>query len=190
MCRLLRLLPWNGQFHCPHSFGYLPLEKECSCSFGELLTKGVELNLLDGIILPNLAMHGENEACFFLNESGRCSIHTARPDICRLFPLGRVYEENGFHYFLQIYECNKKDRLKVKVKKWIDTPNLAVHEKYISIWHAYLLNVQQLLEQNPTDENRKEISMALLNTFYVKTYDSAKDFYEQFYQRLKEISGT
>ena len=164
------------------------LEKELSCSFGELMTKGIELNLSDGIILPNLAMHGETEACSFLNSSGRCTIHAARPDICRLFPLGRVYKENGFRYFLQIYECTKKDRLKVKVKKWIDIPNLAVHEKYISDWHAYLLDVQQFLEQNPSEENKKEVSMTLLNTFYVKTYDPAKDFYEQFYQRLKEIS--
>ena len=42
------------------------LEKELNASFGELMTKGVELNLADGVILPNLAMRGEKEACAFL----------------------------------------------------------------------------------------------------------------------------
>ena len=66
------------------------LEKELNASFGELMTKGVELNLADGVILPNLAMRGEKEACAFLNDSGRCTIHGARPAISRLFPLGRI----------------------------------------------------------------------------------------------------
>ena len=47
------------------------LEKELNASFGELMTKGVELNLADGVILPNLAMRGEKEACAFLNDSVR-----------------------------------------------------------------------------------------------------------------------
>ena len=105
------------------------LEKELNASFGELMTKGVELNLADGVILPNLAMRGEKEACAFLNDSGRCTIHGARPDICRLFPLGRIYEEKGFRYFLQVYECEKKDRLKVKVKKWKEKYRYYIKEK-------------------------------------------------------------
>ena len=32
----------------------------------------------------------------FLNEQGRCSIHDSRPGFCRLFPLGRFYENGGF----------------------------------------------------------------------------------------------
>ena len=48
-------------------------------------------------------MNNEKEACYFLNEEGRCSIHSFRPGICRLFPLGRFYEEEGFRYFLQIH---------------------------------------------------------------------------------------
>ena len=66
----------------------------------KLLKKELELNVVDGIILPNLRMNGTREVCSFLNEEGRCSIHPYRPGICRLFPLGRYYEKNGFHYFL------------------------------------------------------------------------------------------
>ena len=60
-------------------------------SFEALLQKHLELNVVDGIILPNLKMAGEKEACAFLNEEGRCSVHSHRPGICRIFPLGRLY---------------------------------------------------------------------------------------------------
>ena len=67
-------------------------------NFDTLLANYLELNVVDGMVLPNLKMAGEEEACPFLKD-GRCSIHGYRPGICRLFPLGRIYEENGFKYF-------------------------------------------------------------------------------------------
>ena len=63
-------------------------------SFEQLLDESVDLHVQDGVILPNLKMAGEKEQCVYLNEKGRCSIHPFRPGICRLFPLGRFYE-NG-----------------------------------------------------------------------------------------------
>ena len=46
------------------------LETGLDLSFEELLAEAVELNLVDGMILPNLKMSGEGEACTFLNEEG------------------------------------------------------------------------------------------------------------------------
>ncbi|GKH32254.1 YkgJ family cysteine cluster protein [Muricomes sp. OA1] len=83
--------------------------------FEELLIDKIELNVADGLILPNLKMDGEGESCVFLNSQGRCSIHDARPGICRIFPLGRYYEDRDFRYFLQTHECLKENRAKIKV---------------------------------------------------------------------------
>lgn len=63
-------------------------------SFEALMDGKIELNVVDGIILPNLSMSSETETCAFLNAQGRCSIHPYRPGICRLFPLGRYYLPN------------------------------------------------------------------------------------------------
>ena len=93
--------------------------------FAALLEENyIELGVVDGMILPNLKMDVQRDACPFLNDAGRCSIHSCRPGLCRLFPLGRYYEENGFKYFIQIHECSRKDRGKVKIKKWLGIPNL------------------------------------------------------------------
>lgn len=157
-------------------------------TFQALMTDRVELNVVDGIILPNLKMAGEKEQCVFLNAEGRCSIHAIRPGFCRLFPLGRIYEDGSFYYFLQIHECRKENRSKVKVRKWIDTPDFRTYEKFICDWHYYLKDLSGYLKEKADDagQEAREISMYILNQFYIRAYDSKIDFYSQFYQRLEE----
>jgi hypothetical protein len=153
-----------------------------SVDFQKLLSESVELNAVDGIILPNLKMAGEGEACFFLNEEGRCSIHSIRPGFCRLFPLGRLYEDGSFRYFLQTKECRKEKRAKVKVKKWIDTPDVKTYEKFVCQWHYFLKE----LGKAGTLELAKEASLYVLNQFYIRPYRGEEEFYPQFEERLAE----
>ena len=42
---------------------------------GELFSRYLELHVVDGVILPTMKMTGEDEACGFLNEEGRCRVH-------------------------------------------------------------------------------------------------------------------
>lgn len=149
-----------------------------------LLTGKLELQVVDGIILPNLKMGGEKEQCAFLNKEGRCSIHAFRPGICRLFPLGRFYENGSFRYFLQIYECKNKNRTKVKVRKWIDMPEIGKYEKFINDWHYFLKDLEERLEQ-ASEEECKRINMVILQTFYFLPFEDGQDFYMQFEERLK-----
>jgi hypothetical protein len=43
----------------------------------------------------------ENGACVFLGEQG-CSVHSARPLACRLYPLGREIRSNGEEHFYRL----------------------------------------------------------------------------------------
>ena len=159
------------------------LSTNLSKSVNELLTGPLELNVVDGIILPNLKMARAEEACSFLDTNGRCTVHAFRPGICRMFPLGRFYENHSFQYFLQVHECPKTDRSKVKIKKWLDTPDLKRYETYICDWHYYLRDLKTRIEAHP--EQMKGISMDVLQKFYLTPYDSTADFYTEFYERLK-----
>lgn len=152
-------------------------------TFEQLLAGAIELNVVDGIILPNLKMVGEKEQCAFLNEERRCSIHSYRPGICRLFPLGRCYGEHSFQYFLQTKECSRQNRTKVKVSKWIDTPDIKRNEQFIIDWHYFLKDMEQILRQ-ADDAVQKQVNMYLLNAFFITKYDMEQDFYPQFYKRL------
>lgn len=156
-------------------------------NFAELMEKHIELNVVDGMILPNLKMNQE-EVCSFLDENGRCSIHASRPGICRMFPLGRYYEEKDFKYFLQIHECSKKDRGKMKVHKCLDTPNLKQYERYIYDWHCFLLNCEEGIQELDA-ENIRILNLYVLKIFYQTPY-ADYDFYRQFYERMAVVQET
>ena len=150
--------------------------------------KKVEWNVVDGQILPNLALRsGVEEACGFLDEAGRCRIHAYRPGICRLFPLGRFYENGSFQYFLQIHECKKENRTKVKVRKWIGLGDFKTYEEFVKDWHYFLEKLETALEGQESDSPfSRNVSLYVLKSFYQTPYDLEKDFYPQFYERLGE----
>lgn len=156
--------------------------------FAALMDGYIELRVADGMILPNLKMDAERDACPFLDENGRCSIHSFRPGLCCLFPLGRYYEENGFRYFLQIHECSRKDRGKIKIKKWLGIPDLRSYEEYISKWHRFLNDCETALE-TLDDDNARILTIYVLRRFYETSCmaDEEKGFYQEFDSRLRAV---
>lgn len=155
-----------------------------------LLSTALELNVVDGIILPNLKMQEVGESCSFLDGNGRCLVHSFRPGICRIFPLGRLYENRSFSYFLQVHECKKESRAKIKVKKWIDTPEAVKYDAYISRWHYFLKDLQRLIQADEDGQTARTVSLYVLKEFYLTPFQQDKDFYEQFDLRLKRaIAG-
>lgn len=154
---------------------------------GLLGAEKVELNVVDGMILPNLKMVGAEEKCAFLNEEGRCSIHACRPGICRLFPLGRYYEDGDFKYFLQTGECTDTNRSKVKVSKWIDTPDIIRNHDFICQWHYFLNELEEIVGDLEDMELGKRLNMLMLQMFYMNPYDVESDFYGQFENRMEQF---
>lgn len=158
----------------------------------ELLAEGAaELNVVDGVVFPNLKMTGAEERCAFLDEEGRCDIHESRPGICRLFPLGRFYEDGDFKYFLQTKECPAPNRSKVKVSKWIDTPNGNTNHEFVRRWHYLLSGLGERMAGAEDMDEAKRLNVRMLRIFYMKPYNPDKDFYGQFEERLGDwLSST
>lgn len=153
-------------------------------SFEQLLANTIELNVVDGVILPNMKMSAENEQCSFLNQEGRCEIHSFRPGVCRLFPLGRYYENGGFKYFLQVHECKYPNKTKIKLKKWIGITDIQKNQEFIIKWHDFIEDIQNKLSLIEHDEVLKKIDMFILQHFYMEPYNGKEDFYSQFDARL------
>ena len=155
-----------------------------NASFDTLYNTRVELTVDRGVLIPTLSMDVVTGKCTFLNENGRCSIHVVRPGICRLFPLGRLYEDDSFYYFLQKDECDYKVKNKIKIKNWLDTKELQKYEKYISDWHYFLMDIREYMA-GASDEEISQINSALLNIFFRSPYEN--EFYEEFYKRLDKV---
>lgn len=157
-------------------------------SLQELLGEGkLELHVVDGCILPNLAMAGAEEACCFLDREGRCSIHAFRPGVCRLFPLGRYYQDGDFRYFLQKGECSAPNRSKVKVSKWIDTPDQKKYHDFLCAWHELLKGVEEAVRGREDSERARALNVNLLQTFYFEADAMGGDFYGAFAEKAKSF---
>lgn len=156
------------------------------CDFETLLQENkLSLGVVDGVILPHLNME-ENGACRFLNEMGRCAIHGFRPGICRLFPLGRVYADHDYRYFIQIHECSKKERTKVKISKWLGVPNGRQYHAFVNEWHYFLKKIQDQAAALQEAGQLKTVGMFILQEFFLKSYNGDADFYEQFADRMQQ----
>lgn len=170
-------------------FDVYEMVKHLNVSIDELLEDKIELRENNKILLPYLKMQGDSERCSFLNEEGRCMIHGHRPNICRLFPLGRVYENNDFKYFLQVNNCTKPNLKNVKVKEWIGIDNYPENKAFILAWHQLIKALTFRLKFVQDAEERKAINEYLLDKFYRMVLKDDEDFYSAFWDRLPEAKN-
>ena len=185
----------NGCYTCCHKVGDLveltpfdayEIVSHLGRSFDELLGDKLALQKNNKLMLPYLKMVGETEQCSFLNEVGRCSIHGQRPNICRLFPLGRVYENNDFKYFLQVDTCIMSDLKDIKVKEWIGIANYNENKMFILAWYQLLKALNFRLKFVYDETELEEINKYMLDTFYGIQVKEGEDFYTAFFNILPE----
>ena len=131
----------------------------------------------------------ENKRCSFLNNKDRCMIHSKRPNICRLFPLGRVYKDNSFKYFLHVGICPKEILNDVKVRDWVGIENYEQNKKFILDWHNFIKALSFRLKFVRDEEELKEINKILLDNFYNIKPNDGEDFYCQFERILPNIKS-
>lgn len=161
------------------------LSKVLSKSFAEMMESEIEIRMVDNLVIPNIIIQ---DGCKMLDENGRCTIHAARPGYCRLFPLGRLYDDDGnFDYIIQINECDYPNKGEIKVSDWLGIENLDKYEQYIKDWHHFTKNISEYLDECDDETLYKKFSWLPLRLFLEPPYDPNRDFYEQFYERMRKI---
>lgn len=155
-----------------------------------LLADKLELQVQEGIVLPNIKMQEHGEQCGFLDENGRCSVHAYRPGLCRLFPLGREYKEGNLFYFVLEGAC-PNSKAKVKIEKWMGKEASKKHEAFLVEWHYLLTDHMERVkkrmaesEPNASDDDTLKWNMLFLQLFYMTPFDETQDFYKQFEERV------
>lgn len=155
-------------------------------SFDELLIDKIELQVDEKIALPHLGEISESEKCSFLSDEGRCEIHAHRPSICRLFPLGRVYEDETFKFFLQTKACVMPSLEPILVADWIGIANYDENKRFLLAWHSLLKALKFRVKFIREDQELVEINNFLIDTFFRMRNGNSTDFYETFFALLPE----
>lgn len=156
-------------------------------NFDELLGDKIQLREDNKILLPYLKMQDKNKYCSFLNKEGRCMIHSKRPNICRMFPLGRVYKNDDFKYFLQIENCPKDNLEDVKVRDWLGIKNYYENKKFILEWHKFIKALTFRLKFMRDEKEIEEVNKIILDNFYRIRIEG--DFYNEFMKCLPEVKN-
>ncbi len=155
------------------------------CSFEQLLDdKKLHVLLEKGVSIPYLNEQPATKACAFLSASGRCMIHASRPDICRMFPLGRVYQMQTYKYFVQRDNCTKKDLKAVQISDWLQINDYEAHQQFILAWHGFVKAVAFKLKFVSLDDKQR-YNDYLLDTFFVQTRPASVTFYAWFQETLQ-----
>ena len=141
----------------------------------------------DKLLGDKIVLRENNKNCSFLDETGRCTIHLKRPNICRLFPLGRAYQDNDFKYFLQVDNCPKEELKDVKVADWINIENYNENKKFILEWYKFIKALTFRLKFVRDEDEIENINQILLDSFYRVKIDN--DFYKSFEKLLPEVKN-
>ena len=78
---------------------------------------------------------------------------------------------------------SKENRSKVKVCKWLDTPERKENQQYRDRLACIPEENQMYFRRDVRSETRKDDHVFFLNIF-INPYDTEQDFYPQFYARL------
>ncbi len=146
----------------------------------------ISLKVVEGLVLPHIQMNSKTDECPFLNVEKRCSIHAHRPGMCRLFPLGRNYDEGKLNYILLTDACPKKNRSKIKVGQWIGIRPEKEYHEYVLRWHDFRKRIAAIVE-DAQEEEIKSFAMYILQTFYLEFNAAPDTFFSEFAQKLKDI---
>ncbi len=95
----------------------------------------------------------ENGACTFLTPKG-CSVHAARPLVCRLYPLGRVALPEGGEQVVELRahpETEGTYGTTGTVAEYLEQQGVAPYVQAARLYYELLERVVELLDQSPVD---------------------------------------
>ncbi len=163
------------------------IKKNMGKTMEQLLERRLlSLGMAGGLILPHIQMDHLTDRCPFLNAQGRCSIHAYRPGMCRLFPLGRNFEDGKLSYILLTEECKKKNRSKIKVSQWIGIKPAAKYQDFVLRWHEFRKNLAGALAEME-EEQIKTILMYVLTFFYFAQPEETEDIFSVLAEKINHI---
>ena len=111
----------------------------------------------------------ESTVCVFLGDDGRCGIHAFRPGICRMFPLARIWHEDGsFSYFLQQGECSRANGVKIRISKWLGYPDINGYERSVRDFHDALRKLRGKLQKDLSHEEQVLLERLFLEEWFIR----------------------
>ena len=155
------------------------------------------------IPVVRLKPKGVNRACPLL-VGDRCSVHSLKPYICRIFPLGRVMASesapkdiglgrpNEIEYIFNPVTCASLKR-KQTVRDWLERFGILIEDDFFIKWNQTAFSLIAAIKKydgqpNITPKTLDMMWSAIHMSLYIH-YDTQKEFYPQFEANAERILG-
>lgn len=186
------LLNPRDLFNISSILGMSPAEvikKYCECYIGNA----------SRIPVVRLKPQGKDRRCPLLNGT-RCSVHSAKPGVCAMFPLGRGFildkdKSNDITteqiiYFFNGANCGDKKK-EHTVREWLTSFNIPLEDEFYVKWTQFVTNMHEMISKMEKKLSEDLYAM-IMNTFLCYTYlgyDIDKEFLPQFEENINKISA-
>jgi Fe-S-cluster containining protein len=156
------------------------------------------------IPIVRLKPKGVNRACPLLKGT-RCSVHSLKPTICALFPIGRVMssedapEELGLgnpkeiQYIISPAGCASL-RKKQTVRAWLEAFNIPVDDYFFIAWNKTLFELIKIIKRLDPVSNENSLVTKMLNSAICQAvyldYSAEEEFLPQFDSNIIKILKT
>lgn len=155
----------------------------------EVIEKNCEVYIGDNSHIPVVRVKPKphNEVCPFLR-NGKCSVHTAKPIVCAVFPLGRAYSsDNEELYFLQNVSCGDKGKPHT-VREWLQKFGIAETDTIGRLWSDAIIYLARYMQK--TKHFKKDTLNMIWNAvfhFLYLDYDIQKPFEAQLRENFEHL---
>lgn len=164
-----------------NGYDIMRLQEYLDISLQELLFTHCELYIGNTSGLPVVRLRTEARCPFLLHK--KCYVQDAKPAVCALFPLGRIYDGEQIRYFLQESRCGTGME-EHTLQEWLE-PLGSESEKCCILWGSLLkegvMAMKQIKEENG---DIVEAIQDLMVTLMYDSYDSKEDPARQIQERI------
>ena len=135
-----------------------------------------------------------------LLKNRKCSVHSAKPTVCALFPLGRtmIFKKEDYspeavrtaeiQYFLQPIDCGD-DTEAFTVKEYLEMFGIPVNDPFFFAWQSFLSSITGYIRAFERDFP-KDLMEVLWNTILTAvylSYDMEEPFMPQFTSNSEKL---
>ena len=139
-----------------------------------------------GYFVLMLKVAGPKDACIFLTDDNRCSIHEANPRACRMYPfVADPSEGDGFRYLVSREYLHHFKGPGVHVRNWLKRYFIVEDREFLRADMGAAREIAALLRQIPETEK----ATALLHFMRCKytEYDLDRPFMEQYLRNNEKL---
>lgn len=143
--------------------------------------------------VPVLTLKERLDGSCSLLRKGKCMVHSNKPIVCAIFPLGRIYNgiTHKFAYFKQPHGCSmgNNNGKTWTLQEWLDEFNISEFEEDSLAWNKMIMGVSQVTCRIDEKEIPEDMIAAVGSCFYLN-YDISQPYRDQVelnMRLLKEI---